>query len=257
MVTASDVIELLSGLGLSPVIRASRNIEDCCFDHIERPADARALACSWLRPDRAVRDWRGSVLIGSASDLDVEVLVRSDPWAIITVEQPRLAMLRILQTWFANIAPRIIVHPTARIHPSVVIGASDAGYVWTGERYEKFPHVGGVVIGPHVEIDPLTVVSRAAIGDTIIGEGTKIGPQVTVGHGAHIGKHCVLVSQVCITGSAELGDRVMCWAQSMVGGVRVGDRAVIGAGAVVLADVPPGETWAGVPAREIRSARGS
>lgn len=257
IVSAADVLELLSGMGLSPVLRASRNIEDCYFDHIERPGDAGPHACSWLRPDRAVRDWRGSVLIGSTSDLTIEVLVRQDPWAIITVDHPRLAMLRVLQKWFADVPPKIVVHPTARVHPSVVIGASDAGYVWTGDRFERFPHVGGVVIGPNVEIDPLTVVSRAAIGNTVIDEGTKIGPQVTVGHGAHLGKHCVLVSQVCVTGSAVLGDRVMCWARATVGSVRIGDHAVLGAGAVVLKDVPPGETWAGVPARMIRSAGGN
>ena len=38
---------------------------------------------------------------------------------------------------------------------------------------------------------------------------------------------------------------------SVFPGATIGERAIIGMGAVVLGDVPPGETWVGVPARPV------
>lgn len=254
---ASDVITLLTALGLDPYVHAANDIDRCEAVDVTRPEEAKAGSCSWLRPDRSLSEWHGSILIVGAVP-DVDLPRRAEPWAIIVVNHPRRAMLHVLQTWFAGATAKIEVHESARIHPTAVIGASDAGYVWMGDRYQRFPHIGGVIIGEDVEIDPLAVVSRAAIGNTVIGRGSKIGPQVTVGHGARIGRDCILVSQACVTGSAVLGDRVMCWANcTIASGVRVGDGAIIGAGAVVLKDVPAGETWAGVPARRLKGADGN
>lgn len=252
-VAAGDIAAYLDVLGLRPSVLIDG--ERCVVRSVDRPESAHAGTLSWLRSGRPLPSWRGSVLITSRAHRPSTT--PQHPWALISVDDPRLAMVHVLRRWFVSTPPRITVHPTARIHPSVVIGESDAGYVWTGERYELFPHVGGVDIGEHVEIDPLTVVSRAAIGSTRIGAGTKIGPQVTVGHGSHIGKHCILVAQVCLAGSTVLGDRVTMWQRSTTkSGIRIGDGAVIGAGSVVLEDVPAGETWAGVPARRIRGADG-
>jgi len=245
---------LLDEIGQSPLVVGAYDLSRCVITSVERPADAVAGQISWLRGGNVLDVWTGTVLIVERGRAEV-VGQRPLPWIVIAVDDPRFAMLRILQLWFADKVGPVVVHPSARVHPSAVIGASDAGYVWTGSRYELFPHVGGVEIGADVAIDPLVVVSRAAIGRTIIGSGTKIGPQVTVGHGAHIGRDCLLVAQVCLGGSTVLGDRVTCWQRCVTASnVKIGSDAVIGAGSVVLCDVPPGETWVGVPARRIRGA---
>lgn len=78
-----------------------------------------------------------------------------------------------------------------------------------------------------------------------------------------IGKNVTVIGQVTFgTRSARewptLGDNVFVGAGArLLGGIRVGDRAQIGANAVVLDDVPPDTTVVGVPARPIRAASSS
>lgn len=79
---------------------------------------------------------------------------------------------------------------------------------------------------------------------------------VIVGQGAVVGSGCVLYQQVTLGqaggGYPSLGDGVIVYAGAkVVGAVTVGDRAVIGANAVVTKDVPPGAIAAGVPAKVI------
>ena len=254
-VSLGELVALLESIGQSPRVISSATACHCVVVGVERPEEATEGALSWLRAGRALPPtWDGTVLIVAHGHTSPWV-PRTHPWAMVAVDNPRLAMARILQRWWHGVVGEIKVDPSARIHPSAVLGASDAGYLWTGDRYELFPHVGGVEIQAEVEIDPLTVVSRAAIGRTVLGRGTKVGPQVTIGHGSQVGNHCLLVAQVCLGGSTVLGDRVTMWPRATTAsGVQVGAGAVIGAGAVVLCDVPPGETWAGVPARRLRAA---
>jgi UDP-3-O-[3-hydroxymyristoyl] glucosamine N-acyltransferase len=74
-----------------------------------------------------------------------------------------------------------------------------------------------------------------------------------IGHGAKIGRHCLLVAQVGIAGSAELGDYVVMAGQSGVGGhLKVGDRVQVAAKSAVLDDVPAGMKVMGIPAIPFR-----
>jgi acyl-[acyl carrier protein]--UDP-N-acetylglucosamine O-acyltransferase len=68
-----------------------------------------------------------------------------------------------------------------------------------------------VIIQDKVEIGACTTVDRGALGDTVIGEGTKIDNLVQIGHNTRTGRHCVIVAQVGISGSCELGI-MSCWA---------------------------------------------
>ena len=55
---------------------------------------------------------------------------------------------------------------------------------------------------------PTAPSTAAPIATPIIGEGTKIDNLVQIAHNVVIGRHCVIVSQVGISGSTELGDFV-------------------------------------------------
>jgi UDP-3-O-[3-hydroxymyristoyl] glucosamine N-acyltransferase len=139
------------------------------------------------------------------------------------------------------------------IHSGTVIGADGYGFVVENGRHRKIPQIGIVRIGDDVEIGAGCTIDRASIGETIVGEGTKIDDQVMIGHGAKIGRHCILVAQVGIAGSAQLGDYVMIAGQSGVAGhLKIGDRAQIAAKSAALDDVPADTKVMGVPAVPFR-----
>ena len=133
------------------------------------------------------------------------------------------------------------------LHSGVVIGADGFGYVKDEDgNYEKFPQIGTVVIENDVEIGANTCVDRGALGETRVGEGTKIDNLVQVGHNVRIGKRCVIAAQTGISGSVVIEDNCVIGGQVGFGDhVRVQSGAVIGSQAGVLPGkiVRPGVWW--------------
>lgn len=85
---------------------------------------------------------------------------------------------------------------------------------------------------------------------------------VVIHPGSEIGPNCLIFQQVTLgtvqgsSGVPHLGGNVVVGAGAkLLGGVRIGDHALIGANAVVLQDIPPGATGAGIPARIVSGSR--
>jgi UDP-3-O-[3-hydroxymyristoyl] glucosamine N-acyltransferase len=139
------------------------------------------------------------------------------------------------------------------IHSGTVIGADGYGFATHGGRHHKIPQIGIVRIGDDVEIGAGCTIDRAALGETSIGDGTKIDDQVMIAHNVKVGKHCLLVAQVGIAGSTELGDYVVVAGQSgFAGHLTIGNRVQVAAKSAVLDDVADGEKVMGIPAVPFR-----
>ena len=139
------------------------------------------------------------------------------------------------------------------LHAGVAIGQDGFGFAMGRTGHAKVPQIGRVIIQDGVEIGANTTIDRGALRDTVIGEGTKIDNLVQIGHNVVIGRHCIIVAQTGISGSAELGDFVALGGQvGVVGHVKIGAGAQIAASSNVRADVPPGVRWGGTPAKPVR-----
>lgn len=139
------------------------------------------------------------------------------------------------------------------VHSGSVIGSDGYGFVQSGETHIKIPQTGKVVIGNDVEMGSNCSIDRGTIGNTCIGDGTKLDNQVHIAHNVKIGRGCLLTGQVAIAGSATVGDFCVFAGQSGVAPhVTIGDRAIFAAKSGITKSLPGGKIYAGMPAREIR-----
>ncbi|WP_267354320.1 MULTISPECIES: UDP-3-O-(3-hydroxymyristoyl)glucosamine N-acyltransferase [unclassified Methylobacterium] len=139
------------------------------------------------------------------------------------------------------------------LHPGVRLGQDGFGFAM-GVTHLKVPQIGRVIVQDDVEIGANTTVDRGASRDTVIGEGTKIDNLVQIAHNVVIGRHCVIVSGVGISGSTTLEDYVVLGGQvGVVGHLRIGRGAQIAGSSNVNRDVPPGSRWGGTPAKPVRA----
>lgn len=185
---------------------------------------------------------------------------------IIEVDNPRLWFIRVANRFFPP-KEQTDIHPTAiinhscvkmgknvKIGPGCTIGFDGFGYEKNENgEYEKFPHYGRVIIGDDVEICANVNIDRGALGDTVIGSGTKIDSLAHIAHNVEIGKNCIIVCLTCLAGGAKIGDGA--WVAPLAGvreGIEVGENALVGMGAIVIKDVAPEDVVAGVPAKSIK-----
>ncbi len=154
--------------------------------------------------------------------------------------------------WFlpgVKIYNECVVRDRVRLHAGVVIGSDGFGYEFNAGRHEKVPQVGNVVVESDVEIGANTTIDRARFSRTVIGEGTKIDNLVQIGHNVLVGKHCLLCSQVGISGSTTLGDYVVLGGQVGVAGhLHIAKGTKAGGQTGIGADTQPGSYINGSPA---------
>lgn len=134
------------------------------------------------------------------------------------------------------------------------IGQPGFGFATSPRGHEKIPQLGRVIVQDDVEIGACTTIDRGALGDTVIGEGTKIDNLVQIGHNNRIGRHCIIVAQAGISGSCDLGQFVVLGGQTgLADHVCLGDGARLAARAAATpGEYPGGEDYGGAPLRPVK-----
>ena len=126
-----------------------------------------------------------------------------------------------------------------------------APLVAAGAEFLTFIHPSAI-IGARVTLCRGVVICPGAIlsVDIDVGEFAMVNLNCTIGHDARLGPWTSLSAQCDITGHVRVADRVFLGSRvSIIPGKTVGSRAVVGAGAVVVTDVPAAVTVVGIPAR--------
>lgn len=108
-------------------------------------------------------------------------------------------------------------------------------------------------IHPTADVGAFATIDGGLERPTKVGDRSFVMKHVHVGHDATIGADCELAPGVVVGGHCEIGDRVRIGVNACLRPfIQVGEGARIGAGAVVVKDVPPGVVVAGNPAKPLR-----
>jgi UDP-3-O-[3-hydroxymyristoyl] glucosamine N-acyltransferase len=159
----------------------------------------------------------------------------------------------------AVVRERCVLGNRVVLQPNAVVGSDGFGFAFDaqgdgeGPLHRKVPQAGIVRIEDDVEVGACTCIDRATLGETVIGRGTKIDNLVQIGHNVKVGPLSLIVAQVGISGSTELGMGVVLAGQVGVAGhVKIGDGARVGGQSGVFNDLEPGVTVSGTPTRPQR-----
>jgi UDP-3-O-[3-hydroxymyristoyl] glucosamine N-acyltransferase len=137
----------------------------------------------------------------------------------------------------------------------VIIGADGFGFAKDEDgHWQKIPQSGRVRIGSHVDVQANACIDRATVGETEIGNGTKVDNLVQIGHGSRVGENTLLCGQVGVAGSSVIGNNVILAGQSAVAGhCSLGDGVILTAQSAVSHDVPAGKMVSGSPGFDNRT----
>ncbi len=130
----------------------------------------------------------GCLLVGKDFKLPESAGAGPEP-ALITVENPELAVNTVVATW----GPREL-EPAVGVHPSAVVEP-------------------GAEVDPSAAVGPWVFVGRGAR----IGPGSRLWPRVYVGAGSEVGAGCRLYPGSYVGDRCTMGDRVILHAGAVLG----------------------------------------
>src|SRR5581483_6150217 len=145
---------------------------------------------------------------------------------------------------FCRIGHRVI------LQNGVVIGGDGFGFAKRADgTHCKIVQSGITVLEDDVEVQSLSSVDRATMGETRVKRGAKIDSLVQIGHACVVGEDNILCAQVGLAGSSILGKDVLLAGQVGVSGhLTIHDGAIVYAQSGIGGDVAPNSRVSGSPA---------
>jgi UDP-3-O-[3-hydroxymyristoyl] glucosamine N-acyltransferase len=142
-----------------------------------------------------------------------------------------------------------ILGDNVTLENGVIIGADGFGFAKNEDgHWEKIPQSGPVRLGNRVDVQANATIDRATVGETRIGDGTKVDNLVQVGHASHVGENTLICAQTGLAGSSIIGNNVILTGQTGVAGhCAVGDGVILTAQSAVSHDIPAGKIISGSP----------
>ncbi len=239
----------------------------CSYIEVKNPKLAFAKIAEKLYPSKRRNDWHKTAFVAENAEVRANfigafVTVGENTHVGENVEIYDGAKIgsNVRIGKFTRLYPNCVIYDNVEIgsnciiHAGAVIGADGFGFVRDDANgYVKFPQIGTIVIENNVEIGANSCVDRGSLGETRIGEGTKIDNLVQIAHNVRIGKRVIIAAQTGISGSTVIED------DCVIGGqVGMGDHATIKSGAIIgsQAGVLPGKivragVWWGTPVQPL------
>jgi UDP-3-O-[3-hydroxymyristoyl] glucosamine N-acyltransferase len=228
------------------------SVADARVLRVENPKLLFALIGQWMEGFREVRvhhlaSVAEGVVVGQHTEIGAGTVVEA---GAVLGEGCRIAT-NVTLYGCVRLGDRVVVQAGA------VLGAMGFGYVREKDGgHVRFPQQGTLWIGDDVEIGANTTIDRGALGETRIGDGTKIDNLVHIGHNCVVGKNVLIAAQVGVSGSTTIGDGAV-----LAGQVGLGDHVTIGPGVILggQGGVFPGKTlegegqlFGGTPAQPVK-----
>lgn len=181
-----------------------------------------------------------NVRIGERAVLHPHVVIYEG----VTIGDDFLAHSHATVREFCHLGDRVI------LQNGVVIGGDGYGFAKRADgSHEKIVQSGVVILEDDVEVQTLTSIDRASLGETRVRRGAKIDSLVQVGHGCVVGEDNIICAQTGLAGSSVLERNVLLAGQVGVSGhLTIHENSIVYAQSGIGGDVPKGSVLSGSPA---------
>lgn len=220
---------------------------DCLVIEVANPRAAIARVLAFIRDERRLPPLVSARSISPTAVISPLALVEGnveigegvivEPFSMVGPDV-RIGRGSIIRSG-ARIYPRVTIGEKSDIGSNTVVGHHDFGMVRDENGNKtRIPHLGGVIIGSHVDIGALSTIASGTIAPTIVGDYAKIGDHNHVAHNARVASNASVTAGVIIGGHAVIETNAWVGINSSIReGRSVGPYALVGMDASVQHDL--------------------